>query len=151
MDPHLPRDAQAIVAGYLELLESHAAAETYPCSTGVLPHSKETIRSAFRTSAATLARMGQLTPELRDYLEIAYVSLADYVAEEYATLLSEYSRAAEELAADRRLPREKMTTASWQRMAEQSRLAGEVARSISEEAERLRADFRSWTHERAPI
>ena len=50
----------------------------------------------------------QLTSELRDYLEVAYVSLADYVDEECVTLLREYGRAGEELAADRRLAREKV-------------------------------------------
>jgi len=151
MDPNLPRDAQAIVAAYLRLVEAHAAADAYPCSLGDLPHPKETIRSAFRTSTKTLAAMGRLTPELRDYLEVAYVSLADYVTQEWATLLGEYVRAGEERAADRRLPREKMTTPSWQRVAEQSRLVGEVARAISEEAESLRVDFRSWNLDRAAV
>jgi len=151
MDPDLPRDAQAIVTAYLEAVEAHAAADRYPCSLDDLPHSKETIRSAFRTSTTVLAAMGQLTPELRDYLEVAYVSLADYVTQECAALLGEYVRAGEELAADERRPREKMSTASWRRVAEQSRLAGEVARAVSEEADSLRADFRSWRLDRAAV
>ena len=151
MDPHFARDAQAIVTAYLELVEAHASTDAYPCSLDDLPHPKETIRSAFRTSTTRLAAMGQLTPDLRDYLEVAYISLADYVTQECAALLGEYVRAGEELAADRRLPREKMATLPWQRIAEQSRLAGEVARAISEEAEALRADFRSWKLDPAAV
>lgn len=45
----------------------------------------------------TLAGSGELTPELGEYLELAYVSLADYVDDEVATLLREYARAGQEL------------------------------------------------------
>lgn len=138
-------DARSIVASYLERVEAHAAADLYPGSVRDLPHSKETIRAAFRTSVMALVGSGQLTPELRDYLEVAYVSLADYVSEESAALLREFSRAGEELAADRRLARDKMTTDAWRRLSEQSRLAGEIARTISREADELRAEFRSWS------
>jgi hypothetical protein len=69
------------------------------------------------------------------------------VDDEFATLLREYVRAGEELAADRRPAREKAETAVWQRVTEQSRLAGEIARSISAEADGLRDEFRSWQSE----
>lgn len=144
MDPDVPHDAQRIVAAYLAIVEAHAAAQVYPCSLGDLPYSKKHLRRAFATSTLGLVRTRQLTPELRTYLEIAYVSLADYVDEECATLLREYARTGEELASDRRGPRERTQTDAWHRLAEQSRLAGEVARTISDEAERLRAEFRSW-------
>jgi hypothetical protein len=140
----MPGDAQRIVADYLQVVEADAAADVYPGSLRDLPHSKENIRNAFRTATAALVASGQLTPELRDYLEIGYVSLADYVDEECVALMREYVRAGEELASDRRLAREKVTTDLWRRVSEQSRLAGELARTISEEAERLRAEFRSW-------
>ena len=38
----------------------------------------------------------------------------------------------------------KIFTEVWQRISEQSRLAGEVARNISAETDRLREEFRSW-------
>jgi hypothetical protein len=85
-----------------------------------------------------------MTAELREYLEIAYVSLADYVDGELATLLREFGRAGDELAADRRPVRERVATGAWQRIAAQSRLAGEIARSISTEAGELRDEFLSW-------
>jgi len=83
------RDAQRIVADYLKVVEAHAAQEVYPGSLRDLPHSKEIIRSAFKTAIEALVSTGQLAPELRDYLEVGYVSLADYVEEEVATLLRE--------------------------------------------------------------
>jgi len=151
MDPQTPRDAQAIVAAYLRLVEAHAARDAYPCSLDELPHPKDTIRAAFKTSATALAASGKLTPEMRDYLEIAYVSLADYVSPECVTLLREYVRSGEELAADGRLPREKVATDPWRRISEQSRLAGEIARAISDDATGLRAEFRSWESDRAAV
>lgn len=144
MDPNTPADAQGIVAAYLRLVEAHAAAEVYPGSLRDLPHAKDTIRAAFRTSMTTLVATGQLTPELREYLEIAYVSLADYVNEEFAALLREYVRSGEKLAADGRPTREKTTTDIWHRITEQSRLAGQIALAISTEAHQLRAEFRAW-------
>jgi hypothetical protein len=144
VDPNTPRDAQSIVAAYLKVVEAHAAANVYPSSVRDLPHSKETIRTAFRISVTAIMVDGQLTPELREYLEIAYVSLADYVDEEGVALLREYARAGEELAADNRLAREKLTTDAWRRVTEQSRLAGQLAQAISAEADLLRSEFRSW-------
>ena len=144
MDPSSFREAQRIVADYLKVVEAHAAQEVYPGSLRDLPHSKENIRAAFRTVIEALIGTGQLTPELRDYLEVGYVSLADYVDDEIGTLLREYRRAGEELADDKRLAREKLATEAWQRVSEQSRLAGEVARNISVETEQLREEFRSW-------
>ena len=144
MEPLTPQEAQRIVAAYLKVVDAHTEANVYPCTLDDLPLPKDTIRAAFRTSVAALAASGQLTSELRDYLEIAYVSLADYVNGECMTLLREYGRAGEELAVDSRLAREKVTTDAWRRLLEQSRLAGELARAISDDADRLREEFRSW-------
>ena len=144
MDAMTPQQAQRIVAAYLKVVESHAATDTYPCSLAELPQSKALIRAAFRTFVTTLHSAGQLPPDLREYLEIAYVSLADYVDEECFTLLREYGQAGQELAADRRLAKEKVTTDAWRRLNEQGRLAGQVARTISEEGDRLRTEFQSW-------
>lgn len=144
LDPSTPADAQGIVAAYLTLVEAHASADVYPGSLHDLPHPKETIRAAFKTSTMALIGGGQMTTELREYLEIAYVSLADYVDDEGATLLREYVQAGQELAAGSRLAHEKTTTDAWRRVTEQSRLAGQIAVTISVEANRLRAEFRSW-------
>lgn len=144
MEPNTPTDGQRIVAAYLKVVETHAADDEYPCRIGDLPESKEIIRAAFKTCVTAMAASDQLTSELRDYLEIAYMSLADYVDEECFALLREYGRAGEELAADRRLAREKTQTDAWQRLSGQSRLAGQLAQTISEEANRLRDEFRSW-------
>jgi hypothetical protein len=139
-----PQDAHRIMTAYLKVVEEHAASDVYPGSVRDLPHSRETIRTAFRTAVPALVAAGQLTPELRDYLEIAYVSLADYMDDESATLLREYSRAGGELAADGRLAREKTSSDAWRLVTEQSRLAGQLARAISSNADELREEFRSW-------
>jgi hypothetical protein len=144
MEPTTPLDAQRIVAAYLKVVDRHAETDVYPCSIDDLPESKENIRAAFRTCIDALAATGQLTAEMRGYLEVAYVSLADYVDQECFALLREYGRAGEELAADRGLAKEKVATDAWRRLSDQSRLAGQLARAISEEAERLRDEFRSW-------
>ncbi|MBI2187736.1 MAG: hypothetical protein HYU37_11575 [Acidobacteria bacterium] len=144
LDPSIPTDAQRVVAAFLALVEAQTAADVYPASVRDLPHPKALIQSAFRTSVEALVSTGQLTLELRDYLEIAYVSLTDYLDDEGVTLLREYRRAGEALAADQRLAREKVSTEAWRQVTEQSRLAGELARAISAEAERLRVECRSW-------
>ena len=140
-------DAQRIVAAYLKVVEAHAAAEVYPGSIRDLPQSKETIRVAFEVATKALVRSGALTPELREYLEIAYVSLADYIDEESATLLREYARAGAALAEDPRPAREKASTEAWRRISEQSRLAGQVASGIDADAKDLRSEFRAWYEE----
>jgi hypothetical protein len=145
MDAANPRDAQRIVADYLTVVEEHASANVYPGSLRDLPHAKETIRAAFKTAMDALIQTGQLTSELRDYLEVGYVSLADYVDDECVKLLGEYLRAGDELAEDRRLAREKIQTEAWRRLSEQSRLAGHLAQTISAEAAQLRAEFRAWS------
>lgn len=144
VDAITPQDAQRIVTSYLKVVEMHATGDVYPCSSRELPESKQTIRTAFSICVSTLTAMGQLTVELREYLEVAYVSLADYVSDESAALLREYGRAGEELAADRRMAREKVGTDAWRTLSEQSRLAGEIARAISDEGATLRAEFRAW-------
>lgn len=144
-----PHEAQRIVARYLEVVEAHAQLDVYPSSMDDLPQRKEILRAAFHTCITTLATSGQLTPELRDYLEVAYVSMADFVESDTAALLREYRHAGEALAADRRLAKEKVSTDAWLRLSEQSGLAGQVARAISEDADRLRAEFRSWQSEGA--
>ena len=144
LDPTVPADAQRLVAAYLTVVEAQASANIYPGSLRDLPHSKESIRTAFKTSTMALVNSGQMTADLRDYLEIAYVSLADYLDDESATLLREYVRAGEDLAAHTGLPRDRVATDAWRRVSEESRLAGELAREISGQADELRSEFRSW-------
>jgi len=57
-------------------------------------------------------------------------------------LIVEYTRAADELAADTRLAREKTSTPAWKTVSETGRLAGEIARSITQQAEELRKEFK---------
>lgn len=150
LDPTVPADAQRVVAAYLTVVEAQASANIYPGSLRDLPHSKESIRTAFKTSTMALVSSGQMTADLRDYLEIAYVSLADYLDDESATLLREYVRAGEDLAAHTGLPRDRVATNAWRRVSEESRLAGELAREISVQADELRSEFRSW-HSGVPV
>jgi len=147
MDPSNPGDAQQIVSQYMTLLERHAEADRYPVSVETLPHGKEILKVAIRTSIATLRSLGQLTNEMRDFFEIAYVSLADYVDAELAALMVEYNDAAGGLATDSRPAREKVTTGNWETLARSGRLAGQIARSIAKETEVLREQFRAFAND----
>jgi len=139
-----PFIAQQIVAEYARRLEQDSEVNLWPVDVDHLPYPKQTIKSAIRTSAQTLEFSGQLTEDLREFLETAYVALADYVAADLARLMTEYRRAGTELATDQRLVNEKTGGPAWQTVTESSRLVGEVARSIASEADALRAEFRAF-------
>lgn len=144
MDATDPTVAQAIVARYAALLEEHTKNDVHPAPLTSLPYPKETIKTAIRTSVAALTSAGRMTDELRDFLEVAYVSLADYIDAELVRLLTDYRQAGETLAGDSRNAKEKVTLPAWQVMARTGRLAGEIAKAIADEAEALREEFRQW-------
>jgi len=141
MDPTVPETAQQIVEEYARLLESQTQREIYPGLMSDLPYPKDTIKTAIQTCLGALAATAQLTADLRAFLEVAYVSLADYVDEEIAQLLREYQRAGEALAHDRRQTREKIGSPAWNVVAESGRLAGTIAQAIASETEQLRREF----------
>jgi hypothetical protein len=142
VNPGDPFSAQQIVAEYVRVLERDLENGALPAPLESLPFAKPTIQTAIKTSVASLSSTGQLTPELMAFLETAYVSLADYLPPDLLRLIVEYSRAADELAADTRLAREKTASAAWKTVSESGRLAGEIARSIAEQAEELRQEFK---------
>lgn len=137
-----PDSAQQIVAEYARVLERDLESGALPAPLESLPFAKPTIQTAIKTSVATLSSTGQLTPELMEFLETAYVSLADYLPPDLLRLIVEYTRAADELAADTRLARDKTSSSAWKTMTESGRLAGEIARSIAEQADELRKEFK---------
>jgi hypothetical protein len=141
MNPDDPESAQRIVAEYVRVLE-RGDAENYPASIRALPYPKQTIKSAILTCAATLQEMQQLSAEMRVFLEEAYVALADYVDEDLVRVMAEYREALASVAA---VPaaRDKVHTPAWDRIAETSRLAGEIARTIAEDSAALRLEFRA--------
>jgi hypothetical protein len=141
VNPDDPLSAQHIVAEYARVLDRDLQRGSFPAPVDSLPFAKPTIKTAIQTSVLALASTGQLTEDLRDFLQTAYVSLADYVAPDLVRLMSEYTRAGEDLAADPRLAREKTTGTAWQTVSQSSQLAGEIARSIAIEAEVLRTEF----------
>lgn len=143
MDPADPLDAQQMVIEYARLLERDLAENRYPARVDSLPYAKPIIKSAIRTSAQSLAHSGQLTDDLRDFLETAYVSLAEYVDAELAQLLVQYRAAAAELTLDAGV-RDRTATLAWRTVAGSSSLASDVARAITAEAEALRHDFQSF-------
>ena len=144
MSPDDPFIAQQIVAEYARHLERDSQANVWPVDADRLPYPKQAIKSAIQTSAQTLESTGQLTDELREFLETAYVALADYVAADLARLMNEYRQAGTDLTADHRLVNEKTAGPAWRTVTESSRLVGEVARSIASEADALRAEFRAF-------
>jgi hypothetical protein len=94
MNPEDPESAQHIVTEYARLLEHQLTADDLPASLDTLPYAKPVIKAAIRTSVQVLASTGQLTPDLRAFLETAYVSLADYLAPESGRLVGEIARSA---------------------------------------------------------
>jgi hypothetical protein len=150
MDPEDPVVAQVIVAEYARLLEQHSQADQYPSPVSSLPYAKQVIKTAIRTCGRSMLATGQLTEELRDFLEVAYVSLADYVDEELVQLMTEYREAGATLSADGRLAKEKVETPAWKTLARTSGLAGEIARAIAEDTQVLRAEFRSEVTQASP-
>jgi hypothetical protein len=147
MDLDDPAAAQRVVADYAALLEQHAQRDVYPASIDSLPYPKETIKAAIRISVEALTSSGQMTGELRDFLEIAYVSTADYIDGELVRLLAEFTNAGQTLTTGPRLASERMASRSWEVLAESGRLAGEIARTIADEAGSLREEFRRFAGE----
>ena len=141
VNPDDPAGAKQIVAEYARILNRDLERGRFPLPDDSLPHAKQTIKIAIETSLLALMSSGQLTQELRDFLETAYVSLADYVAPDLARLMREYTSAGDDLAADPRLAREKTSGAAWQTITDGSRLAGEIARAMADEADQLKSDF----------
>jgi hypothetical protein len=145
VNPEDPVSAQQIVAEYARVLDRDLQKGMFPVPVDSLPFAKPAIETAIKTSVIALASSGQLTDDLREFLQTAYVSLADYVAADLVQLMSEYTRAADDLTTDHRMTREKTTGPAWQRLTESSRLAGEIARSIALDAARLRTEFQRLT------
>jgi len=141
VNPDDPVSAQQIVSEYARVLNRDLERGRFPLPDDSLPFAKPVIKTAMETSLLALTSSGQLTEELRDFLETAFVALADYISPDLARLMREYSRAGDDLAADGRLAREKTTGAAWQTLSDGSHLAGEIARSMANEAEQLKAEF----------
>ena len=146
MDHGDPEIARQIVSEYAKLLEQHASAQVYPAALADLPYPKEIIKASIRTSVAAVIAADAMTSELRDFFEVAYISLADYVEDDLVRLMREYKDAGTQLAADSRFAREKRGTPAWERLSESSRLVGELARTMADETERLRREFREFAN-----
>ena len=144
VNPEDPESAQRIVAEYASVLERQLSAGDLPAALESLPYPKQTIKSAIRTSVETITSAGLMSDELRDFLKTAYVSLADYVGADLVKLIVEYRRAADDVAADRRLVHEKTHGGAWQTLVGSGSLAGEIARTIAIDAEVLNAEFQSF-------
>jgi hypothetical protein len=146
MNPASPVDAHEIVRAYLTALDQqYRAKASFPVSRTALPFSRQVIQRSIRTVVESLTTAGQLSQELRETLEIAYTSLADYVDEELVQVMREYHDALSALDADGRIGREKTGTAAWGRIAETSSLVARIARAIADDADVLRAEFREFS------
>jgi hypothetical protein len=144
MDPLDPLDAQQVVIEYARVLERDVTEDRHPARVDTLPYAKPIIKSAIATSVRHLAQSGQLTDELRDYLETAYTLLAEYLEGELVQLMGHYRQSAEELASEARSAQDKTRTPAWRTLVETGSLAGEVARATTTEAEALRIEFQSF-------
>jgi len=144
MDPLNPIDAQQIVTEYARLLERDLEEHRHPARVDTLPYAKPVIKAAIGTSTSALAASGQLTDDLREYLEEAYTLLAEYLEGELVALMTEYRQSADQLVREAPATREKTQTVAWRTLIGSSALAGEVARAVTTEAEALRAEFRAF-------
>jgi len=143
MNPQDPESAHRIVADFAAAHEEHVTSGRLPASVRTLAYPKQTIKEGILTCVRTLERSQQLTPEMLDWLEEAYAALAEYVDEELVQVVTEYREAAESLTTSGLAARDRVGTPAWGRLAETGRLAGNVARAISEDAVRLRVEFRA--------
>jgi hypothetical protein len=141
MNPDDPESAQRIVAEYARVLELDDR-QTFPASARTLPYPKQAIKAAILTCTATLRETQQLTDDMREFLEEAYAALADYVDEDLVRVMAEYRQALTAVA-DVQTARDKMQMPAWQRIADTSRLAGDIARSIADDTAALRLEFRA--------
>jgi hypothetical protein len=139
MNPEDPESAQRIVAEYLHLLQADGGQE-FPAPVRMLPYPKQIIKAAILTCAATLRATEQLTEDMRELLEQAYVALADYVEEDVVRVMAEYREALASVA-HVQAARDKIQTPGWQRIAQTSRLAGEIAKTIAADTTALRLEF----------
>ena len=142
MNPEDPESAQRIVTEYVQLLERHTAEDAYPASNRTLPYPKQTIKAAIVTCAHALRHTGQLTDELSEFLETAYIALADYIDEELVRVKIEY-RSATAALANVANPRDRSQSPAWRQLTDTSTLAGEIARSVADDTAALRMEFRA--------
>jgi hypothetical protein len=138
MNPDEFESAHRIVADYAALLEQDV---DHPAPLRSLPYPKQTIKAAILTCAAALRQTEQLTADMRDFLEQAYAALADYVDDDLVRVMAEYRDALAALTDIR--PSDRPQAPAWQRVSETSRLAGEIARTIADEAAALHLEFRA--------
>ena len=96
VNPDDPLSAKQIVTEYARVLNRDLERGIFPVAIDSLPFAKPTIKTAIETSLLALVSTGQLTEELREFLETAYVSLADYVPADLVQLMREYSRAGDD-------------------------------------------------------
>jgi hypothetical protein len=141
MNPDDPHVAQQVVAAYVSVLERQDEQQAFPAPVSLLPYSRDTIKQAIGASTRALAASGQLTDELREFLEGAYVALADFLDEELVRLMRDYNRAADDLAHAPVAPGERVTSPSWQTLQRTSGLAGEIAKAVAADAAQLRVEF----------
>src|ERR1700741_3108819 len=91
--PLNPVTAQQLVARYVALVEEHTNARAFPAPVTTLPASKAAIKDAVRMVLRALVASRQLTTELTEFLEEAFVALSNYVDEELAALAADHRRA----------------------------------------------------------
>ncbi|HEY8549528.1 MAG TPA: hypothetical protein VIL35_06210 [Vicinamibacterales bacterium] len=141
MNPEDPESAHRIVSEYARVLEA-ADQQPLPAPARLLPYPKRIIKTAILTCAAALRESQQLTDDMRDFLEQAYVALADYVDDDLVRVMSEYREALASISHLQKV-QDRVQSPAWRRITETSRLAGDIARSIADEAAALRLEFRA--------
>src|SRR5262245_66228517 len=85
--------AQQVVVEYTRALARDLDENRLPGRADALPFGKAVIKQAIETSVAFMSSTSGLTGEMREFFETAYVSLAEYLDPELATLVLDLRRA----------------------------------------------------------
>lgn len=149
MSPHVPEQAQQIVVAYAARLDEHAASGRQLLPLSTLPYPKAVIRQAIQTVTSAVFETKQMTGPMNEFLEAAYVALADYVDDDLARLLSQHFDAGAALEAEGAIGKEKTKTAAWRVAAETGPLVGRIGQAIAQESAELRLEYQRFCEREA--
>lgn len=144
MSPHIPEEAQQIVVAYAARLEQDAASGRQLLPLSTLPFPKPVIQQAIRTVTTAVLETEQMTGPMNEFLEAAYVALADYVDDDIARLLTQHFDAGLALETEEAIGKEKTKTAAWRLAAETGPLIGRIGQAIAEESAELRREYQRF-------
>jgi len=143
------KEAIEIVDRYGACLENVSKSGGYPIyPISALPYPKEKIKAALRTCLIYSASNRTLTKQYKGHLEVGYLLIADFVNDEDANLIQEWSKALKQTRlklADKvdisELNKSGLFAKDWKRAYEIIDLAAKEGETLQMELKDLRAEF----------